>query len=48
MLCSTLKLDSGTFHGTSVRLFFVSAVPSVVHEMLLTSNHLHLMVVSFL
>ena len=36
LVCSGRKLHSGSMHGNSIGLFHVSAVPSVVHEMLLT------------
>ena len=38
LLCSGWKLDSGNIVGNSVGLLAVSAVPSVVQEMLLTSK----------
>ena len=35
LLCSGWKLDSGGMYGSSVDLFVVLSVPSLVHEMLL-------------
>ena len=37
LLCFGWKLDSGGIHGHSTGLCVVSGVPSLVHEMLLTS-----------